>query len=106
MEQSFTSKHANDELGNPAGGHSEATGISIDWQNGPLGRDEERLESNGAFVETVIAIAIDRLEYYQASRFNCRENALAITKLQEAIHWLNHRTRIREERGVEGTHTV
>ena len=36
--------------------------------------------------------AIDRLEYYQASKFKCRENALAITKLEEALHWCGHRT--------------
>ena len=32
------------------------------------------------------------------------ENALAITKLQEAMLWLGERTREREQRQVEGTH--
>ena len=35
-------------------------------------------------------------------RFRCRENALIITKVEEAIHWGNHRTAERERRGVEG----
>lgn len=107
MQQEFTSHHELDENGNPAGGGSLARGISVSWQNGPLGRGEDRVEPNGAFVETVIAIAVDRLNFYQTGsdgKFACRENALAITKLEEALHWLNHRTAAREARQVEGTH--
>lgn len=91
--------------GNPSGGESNGVGITIRWQNGPLGRGDDRKEPNGAFVEGVIAAAIGRLEFYQKSKFKCRENALAITKLEEALHWLDHRTAHREARGVEGTHT-
>ena len=82
----------NDDNGNPAGGHVSGTGINITWQNGPLGRGDQRQEPNGAFVETVIAAVVQRIEYYQAGKFRCRENALAITKLEEALHWLNSRT--------------
>jgi hypothetical protein len=106
MQQEIFSAHNNDENGNPAGGKTEATGLAIDWQNGPLVGPEGRRAPSGCFVETVIAAAIDRLEYYQASKFACRENALAITKLQEALHWCQHRTASREKRGVEGTHTA
>lgn len=95
-----------DENGNPKGGYVKAIGIDIEWQNGPLGRDEKRIGPNGAFVETVIQAALQRLEYYQKSKFNCRENALAITKLEEALHWLQSRTAKREQRKVEGTHEV
>src|SRR5512146_2932922 len=106
MKQAIKGEHFNDENGNPAGGTTSGTGISISWQNGPLGRDGERKEPNGAFVEGVIAAALDRLEYYQASKFKCRENALAITKLEEALHWLQARTADRIARGVEGTHQI
>ena len=34
--------------------------------------------------------------------FPCRENSLTITKLEEAIHWQEARTKDRENRGVEG----
>lgn len=105
MQQVIHSSHST-ENDCPAGGRTTATGLSIDWQNGPLSVDGERKEPNGCFVETVIAAALDRLDYYQSSKFNCRENALAITKLQEALHWLDHRTKAREARGVEGTHAV
>lgn len=106
MNQKIESVHNNDASGNPAGGQTIGKGIQIDWQNGPLGRDGDRIEPNGAFVEGVISAALDRLEYYQASKFKCRENALAITKLEEALHWCSHRTIKRESQKVEGTHAV
>ena len=99
-------EHRSDVNGNPAGGITTGSGFSIKWQNGPLGRDQGRIKPNGAFVEDIILAAIDRIEYYQSSKFTCRENALAITKLQEALHWLEHRTADRERRGLEGTHEV
>lgn len=104
MNQRIESTHLVDDDGKPAGGFTTGTGISITWQNGPLGRGEDRREPNGAFVEGVIAAAVDRLEFYNAGEFRCRENSLAITKLEEALHWLAHRTADREAREVEGTH--
>lgn len=99
-------QNVSDLDGNPTGGTVEGVGLSIQWQNGPLGNGEDRKKPNGAFVETVISAAIQRLEFFQDSKFKCRENALAITKLEEALHWLEHRTKKREERKVEGTHAV
>lgn len=107
MMQPFDAENHVDSDGNPTGGTVFATGIQIDWQDGPLGRGEDRREPNGAFVETVIAAAKQRIEFYNEAgggKFRCRENSLAITKLEEALHWLDHRTKAREERGVEGTH--
>lgn len=114
MNQPIESRHYVDKDGNPAGGETWGRGINIEWQNGPLAVDGTRREPNGAFVEGVIAAALDRLHFYQGEqhyvdnggKFRCRENALAITKLEEALHWLQHRTANREARGVEGTHQV
>lgn len=104
MKQDFDALNHLDDDGNPAGGSAIGTGFYITWQNGPLGRGEDRQEPNGAFVETIIAAAKQRLEFYNEGKFRCRENSLAITKLEEALHWLNHRTARREEQNVEGTH--
>jgi hypothetical protein len=95
-----------DENGNPTGGSVRGTGLSIDWQDGPLGRGEDRKEPNGVFVETVIDAARQRIQFYQDSKFKCRENAIALTKLEEALLWLNKRTADRDKRQVEGTHTA
>ncbi len=104
MKQRIIEQHIVDSQGNPAGGTTAGTGLTVRWQDGPLGRGAERQDPNGAFVEGVIQAALGRLQYYQSTRFQCRENALAITKLEEALHWLEHRTADREARAVEGTH--
>lgn len=52
--------------------------------------------------------AVDMLEYVKClfeslnESFPCRENALTITKIEEAIHWQEARTKNRIKRGVEG----
>ncbi len=106
LPKHITSRHQTDKFGNPAGGTTTGLGLSIQWQDGPLRENGEVREPNGAFVEHVLEAAIDRLQYYQGSKFKCRENALAITHAEEALHWLNARTADREERGVEGTHST
>lgn len=104
MMGKYMAKNTVDANGNPTGGEVRGVGLVIDWQDGPLGRGGDRKEPNGAFCETVIAAVVQRIEFYQQSKFRCRENALAITKLEEALHWLNWRTQRRENAGVEGTH--
>jgi hypothetical protein len=59
--------------------------------------------NSGTTVEEMLRVSIARLQDLNA-RFACRENSIAITKIQEALLWLNERTRERKERGVEGTH--
>lgn len=56
---------------------------------------------NGCQVDTIIEAAKVILEGLN-KMFPCRENACAITKLDEALHWLDHRKKDREKRGVEG----
>ncbi|MFA1820561.1 hypothetical protein ACDX78_10320 [Virgibacillus oceani] len=73
---------------------------NISFQEGPIKENGV----NGVNNEDLIAMAICRLEHFQKSEFSCRENALAITKLEEALLWLRKRTMGREPRGVEGTH--
>lgn len=91
--------------GMPLGGVSSGRGFTISWQNGPLGQGESRREPNGAFVEDVIDAALRRINAYQESRFACDSNARAIEHLQMALEALESRTRDRERRGVEGTHS-
>lgn len=93
-----------DASGNPTGGLVTGKGFHIEWQNGPLGKGEDRKEPNGASIETVIFSIIQRLEFFQKHNFNCRENAIAITKLQEASMWLGERTKRRMHAGTAGTH--
>lgn len=75
---------------------------SQDWQDFCSLYSNDYTGVNGCQVDTVIEAAklmLDRLN----SKFPCRENAIAITKLDEALMWLNERTKKRISRGVEGT---
>jgi hypothetical protein len=72
----------------------------IHFQEGPI----KECGVNGVCNEDLIAMVICRLEHFQKSEYSCRENALAITKLEESLLWLRKRTMGREQRGVEGTH--
>lgn len=74
----------------------------IDFQKGPI----KECGVNGVCNEDLINMVIERLECFQQSEFKCRENALAITKLEEALLWLRKRTMRREQQGIEGTHQV
>jgi hypothetical protein len=70
------------------------------FQNGPI----NEVGVNGVTQEVLLAIVADRLRSFQSGPYACRENALALTKIEEAQHWLQQRTIARMRRGVEGTH--
>ena len=107
----FTEIHVLDEPG--AGGayhqyrvcavvpaeHPQAIFADISFQKGPVAEAGK----NGIFMEDLLEICRHRLQCFQAGNFACRENALALTKIEEALHWLNHRTADRQRRKVEGT---
>ena len=95
--EGFKSLHETDGKGWPRGGTFYAQGINIDWQNQALGLGDSRQEPTGALVEQVITAAIKRLEFYQLTKFQCHEHDEAISALQQAIKWLNSRTKKREE---------
>lgn len=76
--------------------------IAIYFQNGPI----NEAGVNGVTQEVLLAIVIDRLRSFQAGKYACRENALALTKIEEGMQWLLSRTRARMSRGVEGTHAA
>ena len=74
-----------------------------------LGFIHKEKDAAGAFVtvadgttnEDVLRMLIHRMGTLNA-KFPCRENALAITKMEEALMWLEKRTADRKARNVEG----
>lgn len=62
-----------------------------------------RTVNDGTTNEEVLAMLIDRMKILGA-KFPSRENSIATTKLQEALMWLEERTKDRLARGVEGKH--
>lgn len=87
-------------LTNAGDQHDDVELCSIQFQNGPI----KECGVNGISNEALLAVVEDRLKGFQSGEFACRENALALTKIQEAMMWLHSRTRERMARGVEGTH--
>ena len=76
----------------------ESEHFKLKFQLGPI----KEVGVNGTTIESVIDVLVARLEGFQSGPFRCRENALAITKLEEAKQWLLYRTQKRQNQGVEG----
>jgi hypothetical protein len=79
--------------------HHPIPTTDVYFQKGPIAE----VGANGHSIEAYLAICEDRIRSFQAGPYSCGENALALTHLQECLHWLHHRTRERVARGVEGT---
>ncbi|WP_309386062.1 DUF7681 family protein [Cerasicoccus frondis] len=115
--------HPVEVVANSETGETEIIGsvaTEINFQNGPI----REAGFNGLSNEALLAVVIDRLRGFQhgrkesltadgpveefdfssRGRFACRENALALTHIEEAMMWLQKRTTDRMKRGVEGTH--
>ncbi len=82
-------------------GNNLVVGI-VHFQEGPI----KETGVNGVSNEDLLGMVLARLEHFQNSEYKCRENALAITKIEEALMWLRKRTNARVKRGVEGTSKV
>lgn len=72
--------------------------ISFTLQDGPI----KEFGKNGCQVTDIIAITKIIIEKLN-EQFPCRENAMTITKLDEALMWQDKRTNDRIKRQVEGT---
>ena len=75
--------------------------IKVKLQSEPV----KEVGVNGCQIDDVIFFAKEFIEGLNAM-MPCRENSIAITKLEEALMWLRKRTEDREERGVEGYNKI
>jgi hypothetical protein len=74
----------------------------IKFQEGPI----NEVGVNGVCNEDLLAMVITRLKYFNKTDFKCKENSMAITKLEESLLWLRMRTISREQKGILGTHII
>ena len=77
-------------------GEDENT-IKFHIQEGPI----KEVGENGCQVDMMIYLAATIIRSFN-SHFPCRDNSCAITHLDEALMWLEKRTRDREKRKFEG----
>jgi len=66
--------------------------------------DESFLRQEGVFTETLIQVAKQYLESVNVGPMSTRETSMVITKLDEALMWIQKRAEDRKLRGVQATY--
>lgn len=107
-ENGLNEVHVNDEVKH-GGRHKyiisrKDTGnvlLAVQFQEGAR-KDPEAIP--GILDLDLLYIVRDRMQAFQKSEFACRENALVLTKVEEAIFWSEARVKDRENRKVLGTY--
>ena len=79
----------------------DETKTEIKFQKGPRDVDGS---VGGVLDVDLLEIVRDRLAHFQKGDFACRENACALTHIEEALMWMNKRVEDRAERNVLGTY--
>ena len=77
--------------------HGEPSTVTFTTQSGPI----KEFGENGGQIDDIIEWVKEKIEGFNRD-FPCRENAMVITKLDEALLWLMKRKLDREKRAVEG----
>jgi hypothetical protein len=80
----------------------EKTLCEINYQEGPV----KEQGVNGVQDDHLLLIVRERLLYLNKSKWANRESAMALTKVEEAIMWLNKRTANRTMLKKEGTSLI
>ncbi len=75
--------------------------VVIQFQDGAR-KDEKAI--HGVLDTDLLEIVRDRLKGFQEGEFATRENAIALTHIEEALLWMNKRVEDRIERNVLGTY--
>jgi len=71
--------------------------IAFTIQSGPV----KEVGVNGCQVDWLLIIVRHLIGKFN-KEFPCRENSVALTKIDEALMWLDKRTKDREKRNAEG----
>lgn len=81
----------------------DGSGIEILFCKGNK-QDPSVLRQEGVFTETLLQTAKQYLEFVNVGEMSTRETSTAITKIDEALMWLNKRAEDRKLREVQGTY--
>ena len=81
------------------GGDARTLG-EIQFQHGPRNADGSIC---GVLDNELLEIVRHRLQSFQSGKYATRENAIALTHIEEALLWMCKRTEDRAERNVLGT---
>lgn len=105
--------YAVDEKGNGGANHQyNIVGLPIDENDMGIFQEVIHFQNgarklpdsvSGVLDTDLLEIVRDRLKGFQSGEFSCRENACALTHIEEALMWMNRRVEDRTERNVLGT---
>jgi len=77
--------------------------MEIKFQNGPRNEPDS---IHGILDVDLLEIVRHRLQSFQAGAYATRENALALTHIEEALLWMNKRVEDRAAKNTLGTHKI
>lgn len=83
------------------GNREQFVDTTIQFQDGAR---KEWGSTLGVLDTDLLEIVRDRLKGFQSGEFATRENAIALTHIEEALLWMNKRVEDRIERNVLGTY--
>lgn len=84
-------------------GIQDGAGIEILFCKGNK-EDDSQLRQEGVFSETLIKTVKEYLETVNVGPMATRETSMAITKLDEALMWIDKRSNDRKLRNVQATY--
>lgn len=84
-------------------GIEDGEGLEIAFCKGNR-QNENDLRQEGLFTETLIQVAKEYLEAVNVGEMATRETSMVITKLDEALMWINKRSEDRKRRGVQASY--
>jgi hypothetical protein len=81
----------------------DGDGVELKFCKGDKSNPEV-FRQEGVFTETILQAAKEYLESVNKGELSTRETSTAITKIDEALMWLNKRAEDRKLREVQGTY--
>lgn len=84
-------------------GIQEGKGTTILFCKGNK-EDENVFRQEGVFSESLLQVVKEYLTCVNVGEMATRETSMVITKLDEALMWMNKRAEDRKLRGVQGTY--
>lgn len=84
-------------------GMQDGEGLTFHFCKGNK-EDDKILRQEGVFTETLVKLAKEYLEAVNVGEMSTRETSMVITKLDEALMWIDKRSQDRILRDVQGTY--
>jgi hypothetical protein len=92
FQNNFYSEHFINAEKEPMGGFADGLGFTISWQRGQLKFNENKQAlPNGAFVYDIVAVARDRVKFFQESKYKNEDYKKALKLLTKALEYLKVR---------------